>query len=157
MKKVIPLAAVLIPAALYFAGHHHSPGVAQAAESRKTAFLIRFGIDGKPDVDWSGRIDPAPVRITGWQFDRNDAIQGAGWKCVTREENYWDTPYERLMRPTSNRDKVTGKGVVVEYDAAVSGELRVSTAQGDFSFAMDAALWAAPRRYSDGRVEVRSA
>ena len=61
------------------------------------------------------------------------------------------------MGPTSNRDKVTVKGIVVEYDAAKGGDIKVTTAQGAFSFPMDASLWAAPRQFLDGRVEVRAA
>jgi hypothetical protein len=157
MRKALPASAILLLATLYFAVNQKSPRVAQAAETRRTAFLIRFGVDGKAPVDWSGSIDPAPGRMTGWQFDRDEAIQGAGWKCATREQNYWDTPYERRMGPTSNRDKVTAKGIVVEYDAAKGGEVRITTSQGNFSFALDASLWSAPRQFLDGRVEVRAA
>src|SRR5258706_8701556 len=102
MKKSILISTALSLAALYFASSHKAPLAAQAAEARRTAFLIRFGIDGKAGIDWSGRIEPPPGRMTPWQFEQDDAIQGASWKCVTREENYWDTPYERLMQPTSN-------------------------------------------------------
>src|SRR5712691_1285135 len=118
MKKSVLMSTALLLAALYFASSRKAPMTAQAAEARRTAFLIRFGVDGKAGVDWSGGIEPSPGRITGWQFDRDEAIQGASWKCSTREQNYWDTPYERRMGPTSNRDKVTVKGIVVEYDAA---------------------------------------
>ena len=95
--------------------------------------------------------------MTAWQFDRGDAILGAAWKCATREENYWDTPYERLMQPTSNRDKVTVKGIVAEFDSAQAGDVRVSTGKGAFSFPIDASLWSAPQPFLDGRVEVRAA
>src|SRR5260221_5035714 len=157
MQKVLPISTVLILAALYFAGNRRVPMTAQAAEARRTAFLIRFGVDGKADVDWSGSIEPAPSRMTGWQFDRDESFQGASWKCSTKEQNYWDTPYERRMGPTSNRDKVTVKGIVVEYDAAKGGDIKVTTSQGAFSFPMDASLWTAPRQFLNGRVEVRAA
>src|SRR5262245_25596221 len=106
MKKVLPLSVALVLAALHFTGTRKVSMTAQAADARRSVFLIRFGVDGKPGVDWSGAIDPAPGRITGWQLDRDDSIHGASWKCATQEQNYWDTPYERRMRPTSNRDKV---------------------------------------------------
>jgi hypothetical protein len=158
MKKTLSVLAFLILAALYFAGNRKVSMTAEAAESRRTVFLIRFGMDGKADVDWSGAIEPAPGRITGFQFTRADSVQGAAWKCITREENYWDTPYERSMRGTSNRDKVTARGIVAEYDAAKGGDIKVNTANGSFSFPLDAdALWNAPRRFLDGRVEVRVA
>ena len=81
----------------------------------------------------------------------------SSWKCSTKEQNYWDTPYERSMGPTSNRDKVTVKGIVVDYDAAKGGDIRITTSQGAFSFPMDASLWTAPRQFLNGRVEVRAA
>jgi hypothetical protein len=141
MKKAISLSAVVALGALvYFNGVRRTTITAHAAEGRRAAFLIRFGVDGVAKTDWSGSIDPAPARMTGWQFDTGEAIDGAGWKCATAGQNYWDTPYERRMQPTSNRDKVTVKGVVAEFDAAGGGDVRVSTAQGNFSFPVDASL-----------------
>src|SRR4029453_5931999 len=101
MKKALALSAVLILAALHFAGNRKVSMTAEAADARRTAFLIRFGVDGKAGVVWSGAIEPVPGRITGWQLDRDESILGAGWKCATKEQNYWDTPYERRMGPTS--------------------------------------------------------
>ena len=133
MKKVISISAVpLILLSLYFARLRQAPSSVHAAEAQRAAFLIRFGVDGKADVDWSGSIDPPPSRMIGWQFDSGDEITGAGWKCATAEQNYWDTPYERRMQPTSNRDKVTVKGIVVEFDASKRGDVRVSTGLGQF-------------------------
>src|SRR3954453_2949697 len=126
MTRALVISAALITAVLYFGGNRRAISTAQAAEARRTALLIRFGMDGKAAVDWSGSIEPAPDRITPWQFAQGDAVRGASWKCATKQENYWDTPYERLMQPTSNRDKVTGKGILVEYDAAKGGDVRVT-------------------------------
>src|SRR5579859_6170681 len=158
MQKAISISAVLaIALSLYVAGPRRPPGSVHAAEAQRAAFLIRFGVDGKAGVNWSGSIDPPASRMIGWQFDSGDEISGAGWKCTTREENYWDTPYERNMQPTSNRDKVTAKGLIVEFDASKKGDVRVSTGQGNFSFPVDAALWSAGRFFLNGRVEVRAA
>src|SRR3981081_863483 len=134
MKKAILISTALMLAALYCAAGRKAPVTAQAAEARRTAFLIRFGVDGKAGVDWSGSIQPPPGHSPARRFGRGDPVQGAAWKCATREENYWDTPYERLMQPTSNRDKVTAKGVIVEFDSAKGGDVRVSTSLGEFSF-----------------------
>ena len=131
--------------------------VLASAVGQAATVLIRFGVDGKAGVNWSGGIEPAPVHMTSFQFSRGDEIQGSRWKCVTNELNYWDTPYEKRMRPTSNRDKVAAKGIVVEFDTAKGGDVHVSTSQGDFSFAVDASLWAAPKQFLNGRVEVRAA
>ncbi len=74
-----------------------------AAESR---FLVRFGLDGKPDVDWSGSLSAPQFRLSTWQFDRKaDQLNGSSWKCTTRNQTYWDTPYERVMGPTSRRSR----------------------------------------------------
>ncbi len=140
MTKVILIATIL------------AGGLGQAA-----TVLIRFGVDGKAGVDWSGGIEPTPAHLSAFQFSRGDELQGSRWKCATRQQNFWDTPYEKNMQPTSNRDKVAAKGIVVELDAARGGDVRVSTSQGDFSFAVDASLWAAPRLFLNGRVEVRAA
>src|SRR5215831_17947704 len=119
MKKFFSISVTLaLCLCFYLASGQRTPPGALAADTRKTAFLIRFGVDGKADVDWSGSVEPMPARLMGWQFDANEQIEGASWKCSTREENYWDTPYERRLQPTSNRDKVTTKGIVVEFDAS---------------------------------------
>jgi len=116
--------------------------------AQRVAYLIRFG--GGADVDWSGSISPAPVRITPWQFDSRDEAFGDRWKCTTRREVYWDTPYESSMKGTSRRERLTLKGVVVEYSRAQAQAMRVTTAQGDFSFN-------GPGTFLDGRVSVSPA
>lgn len=105
--------------------------------------LIRFGIDQRPDVDWSGSISPAPARLAGHQFDNRDSVNGASWRCTSRLERYWDTPYEPSMKGTSNRQKFTVKGIVVP---STSGT--VNTAQGSFPLR--------PGTYLDGRVSITS-
>jgi hypothetical protein len=126
------------------------------AEDR-AAFLIRFGVDGAGGVNWSGKIKPAPLRLTGWQFDAGDQAAADWWKCSTRQESYWDTPYEAKMGPTARRDKVTEKGILIEVDRSRAGKIEVVTDQGSFSLDLGEALWESPRRFLDGRVEVRSA
>ena len=64
MKKSILISTALILAAQYFASSRKAPMSAQAAEARRTAFLIRLGVDNKADVDWSGSIEPSPGRAT---------------------------------------------------------------------------------------------
>lgn len=158
MRKAIAMGAVLaLGVAAYFGGSRRATVTAHAAGARRMTFLIRFGVDGVKDADWSGSLEPAPESLAGWQFDPAETAAGAAWKCVTREENYWDTPYERRMRPTSNRMKVTAKGVIASFDAARGGDVRVRTAQGEFSFTPGADLWTAPKRFLNGRVEVRAA
>lgn len=120
------------------------------ATAERVSYLIRFGTDGKENTDWSGSISPAPIRITPWQFDSRDEAFGDRWKCTTRRETYWDTPYESSMKGTSRKDKLTMKGLVVEYDRGQSQPMRVVTPQGDFSFT-------GPGTFLDGRVSVTPA
>ncbi len=121
---------------------------AAALSAAPASFLIRFGTDGKADTDWSGSISPAPSRIRAWQFDSGDSLAAsAAWKARTVQQRYWDTPYEKSMKGTSNRMKVTVKGVLVDYDSRPPSAIRVSTAHGEFAFT-------AAGRQLDGRVEV---
>jgi hypothetical protein len=147
------LAAVLIVAGalgLLVRTARSRPAQAPPVELPRAAYLIRFGLDGAAGVDWSGSVQPPPSRIAGWQFDAADSVAGSQWTTATRKETYWDTPYERAMRGTSRLDKVTAKGVLIEYDWPPSAPIRVVTAQGGFSFG-------SPGRYLDGRAEVSPA
>jgi hypothetical protein len=156
LKRVIAVSVVILAAAWFWPRHAAPEARVMAAGPARAAFLIRLGLDEKQGVDWSGSVTPAPARLAAWQFDEEDRAGAADWKCASREQGFWDTPYERKMGPTSNKDRTAPKGVLVEYDAAPA-EVHVTTAQGAFSFAPDAALWSAPRRFLNGRAEVRAA
>ncbi|MEZ5400254.1 MAG: hypothetical protein R2729_11345 [Bryobacteraceae bacterium] len=123
------------------------------AQARQTV-LIRMGTDNAKDVDWSGSMDPAPSALTAWQFEEGDSVSGSSWTAHTRERSYWDTPYEPKMGPTARKTKITQKGVVATF--RVAAPVRVKTAQGEFTFTPGDALWAAPQRFLNGRVEVRA-
>ncbi|MBI4874407.1 MAG: hypothetical protein HY822_07230 [Acidobacteria bacterium] len=155
MKRIVlALLAAGLPAVLWLARPSGPRSVAAAAPP-KAAFLVRFGLDGRPDIDWSGSLAAPGARLSAWQFDpKTDQLDGAAWKCATRGQTYWDTPYERLMGPTSRRDKVTGKGIVVELAAPVPA--RVSTRQGDFTFESNLTPGDAPRLFLDGRASVQA-
>lgn len=152
MKRLAVALSAALALCLITVVQRSDPPAVQAAQPTRSEFLIRFGVDGTA-ADWSGNIS-GPTRIRGWQFDAEESIDGSAWKCSTRQENYWDTPYERRMGPTAHRSKTTQKGILVEIDNP--GELRIHTAQGDFSFDPALRLWSAPRRVLNGRVEVRS-
>lgn len=118
-------------------------------------FLIRFGTDGKPEVNWSGSIEMAQATLAPWQFDSKDSFNGTRWTCTTRRETYWDTPYERSMKGTSNREKVTRKGILVSLQPPFT-TVRVSTSQGEFSFEPEAALGGGQRPVLGGRATVEA-
>jgi hypothetical protein len=154
MKKAAAVFVVIAGIAALAPELRSRPAQTAAADLPKAAYLIRLGVDGVADTDWSGSIEPAPSRLTGWQFDTGDAVEGAAWKAVTKRETYWDTPYERSMGPTSRREKVTARGVIAEYDR-VPSSVRVVTKAGSFSF--DGNAWRGPQQFLDGRVEVAPA
>ena len=148
-------AAALVP--LLFLVRRPQPVMVQAAAPVKHAFLIQFGLDGAPDVDWSGSISGPRLSISGWQFDpKLDHVDGMKWRCATRRQSYWDTPYEPVMQPTSTRAKVTGKGIRAEIETPGPDVVRVSTAQGEFSFDAGINVGDVPRAYLNGRVSVQA-
>ncbi len=84
MKKSAILLLALILAFLLAHARRGGPSVS-AAESNRQAFLVRFGLDGREDVDWSGSLAASGARISGWQFDpKDDQASGASWKCADR-------------------------------------------------------------------------
>ncbi len=94
MNRFLILAAVAVVAvAVIFAPRGGSAPVTMPKNT--VAYLVQFGQDGKPDVDWSGTLTSSSVRPTGWQLDSGDGIKGSSWKLRTREQTYWDSPYER--------------------------------------------------------------
>ncbi len=72
------LLAALILAGVFFGPHGGSAGV--TARPTTVAFLIRFGQDAKDNVDWSGSVTTPGVRLTGWQFDDADKLNGNSWE-----------------------------------------------------------------------------
>ncbi len=151
-RVAILITAAVAVVAMMFVPRGGSAGV--TARNTTVAFLIQFGVDGKDGADWSGNISTPGVRLSGWQFDENDQLHGNSWKCATLKETYWDTPYERRMQPTSHRDKVTVKSVLVEPEDNSVSQIHVATAQGNFDVAANFAPGDAPRQYLAGRVRV---
>ncbi|MBM3812934.1 MAG: hypothetical protein FJW20_15020 [Acidimicrobiia bacterium] len=152
-RHVWVVAAGALAVAAWQATRFRQPVAVKAQEAGGQALLIRFGIDGKADVDWSGSISPAPRGLRSWQFGAGEEVSGSSWKCQTKREPYWDTPYEKTMQPTSRRERVAAKGLVVEFDAGQS--FQVQTAQGSFTIAGGLEAWKAARMFLGGRVEVR--
>ncbi len=119
-------------------------------------YLVEFGVDGKADVDWSGSVSQGSARLAGWQFEGGDEIKGSSWKCRTQEQTYWDTPYERRMQPTSHREKVAAKGLLIELNEPANAPLHINTTQGAFDITPNSAPGDAPREFLDRRVRVTS-
>ena len=69
MKTLVTtLSALAAVAALALLLPRGSSAPVPAAAAR-AAFLVRFGIDGKTDIDWSGSIAAPHSRLAPWQFD----------------------------------------------------------------------------------------
>jgi hypothetical protein len=153
MRPWLTTCSVLILCALPFLLPRSSSAPVPGPGSR-VAYLVKLGLDAKPDVDWSGSIPTQDVRLSAWQFEQGDLLSSRSWKCTTSLQTYWDTPYERRMQPTSNLDKVSPKGVVVTADQPAPAEIRVSTSQGDFTFKPDFIPGDAPRIFLNGRASV---
>src|SRR5262245_25663628 len=104
--------------AIWSFNHPTKTQIVKAADSTKKTILVRFAQDFRKDFDWSGSVEAAGSRISGWQFDpKTDSISGSSWKCMSRQQEYWDSPYERAMKRTTRRDKVTAKGIVLELQS----------------------------------------
>jgi hypothetical protein len=150
-RFTIPVAIAVIAVLVVFSPRGGSAPV--AASKATVAYLVEFGRDGAAGVDWSGSVAPADVRLTAWQFDPGDQVHASAWKCRTQTQNYWDTPYERLMQPTSQRDKVAAKGLLIE-SAGIVNSLRITTAQGAFDVPANLLPGDAPREFLDKRARV---
>jgi hypothetical protein len=140
--------------AMFFVISQKGSSAPVKASPETIAYLIEFGLDANPDVDWSGSVTSNDIRLTGWQLDDGDAVSGTSWKLRTRRQTYWDTPYERRMQPTSNRDKVSPKGVFMEIAGNPISPVRITTAQGSFEIARTSRPGDAPRVFLGGRVRV---
>lgn len=156
MRRIFAVAALVIVA--LSAWLSQNPAVAptvRAQDSNRRLFLVKFGLDGKENIDWSGSVSGAQSSISSWQFDpAKDSMEGSAWKCTTRKQNYWDTPYEPIMGPTANLEKVTEKGLWV--DTAVTGTVSISTKQGDFVFDVAQTPGSATRTFLNGRASVQA-
>lgn len=159
LKALYPVGVLLACVAAVWVAwwpHGSAPVSVQAAEAARATYLIQFGVDGAENLDWSGSVAAGQATVRSWQFDpKSDELTGNSWKCMTRRQSYWDTPYERVMGPTANREKVTGKGVWVDLNAPLA-EVRITTKQGDFVFEPNFAPGDAARLFLNGRVSVQA-
>lgn len=83
-----------------------------------------------------------------------DTLSKSVCACHTVTQTYWDTPYEAVMQPTSNRDKFTMKGIIVE--SAPPGDTKISTAQGDFTIPATLAIGDPPPLVLDNRASIQA-
>jgi hypothetical protein len=162
LKRKIPVAVLLVVLGLWL-GLRRGRRVESAPLDKhpaQAAFLVTFGLDdqtfgaGNEQNDWNGSVTCPSCQIAGWQFDSHDELTGTSWKCSTRRELYWDTPYERKLERTTQTSRVTRKGILIELAKPTSEAIRVETRQGSFSFPGNLVIGDAPKYFLSSRVSV---
>ncbi len=134
------------------------------ADAPQSWFRITLGLTDTAPADWSGSIQATGGRLTALhsvRFDKDDKVDAAAgsWTCHTRRATVadprdWFVGAKHIV-PTGAAAPLGAmipNAIVAGFDAA--GEIRVHTAQGDFSFDPASIRYAAPARFLDGRVEV---
>ena len=124
---------------------------APAASDGRGGFLIRFGMDGAENVDWSGSMSPAPSRVTSWQFDQRDPLAELGFLLlctslglglVLAVRQFWLPGFFRTWSFTVHRS-LSRHGILLAKSLAAAAALAVgvggcgpscSTSQRDRSF-----------------------
>src|SRR5262245_49281482 len=79
--RTIVIASAAVVAAIFLWAQRRPVSTAKAAGPQRARYLIRFGMDGAKDIDWSGSVTPRPSRISGWQLDSGDTIGDGSWKA----------------------------------------------------------------------------
>lgn len=131
----------------------------------QSAFQLRFGVSDTAPADWSGSVEASGGRIVSlspWHFDKDDRFTQApnSWICSTRFANVADPKYWWLGAQhtvpgpgaTAPKAPLTPNGLYVTVESA--GEVRVKTAQGEFTFRPAGARMGEPAKLLNGRVEV---
>ncbi|HYM12009.1 MAG TPA: hypothetical protein VEU62_14825 [Bryobacterales bacterium] len=131
-------------------------GAAPPAQPPEAVFLIRFGLTHPSPRPWDGSVSMTGGRVLalqGWQFADGDAVASDhSWKCATRQERYWYSPWERSLYPTKNEEKITAKGLLLK--TTPGGRVTLRTPQGDFAFEPAEVTWAHPKEFAGGDVTV---
>jgi hypothetical protein len=153
-KKSLCVVVVLTGLYLMFAFSGRSDAGGTRTADNASVYLVRFGLDGAADIDWSGSLSADGAALSGWQFAAGDKLDGNSWKCVTREETYWDTPYERRLQSTAREDRVTSKGLLVRFENTRKRHVQITTRQGNFAFETDLAIGDARRIFLNGKASV---
>lgn len=133
--------------------------MADAQAEQSITVRIMFGVGKHHPKTWDGemRVQRGTVRkLTGVFFEQKDAITGPnGWKCTSRATNYMNSLSPRGYDPVHTRPyELMPNGVVAVLNAAADSRVDVTTASGDFSFALPALAYGRRVRFLDGDVTV---
>ncbi len=155
MKRAWIVGATVAAAGLLLRPQQPAP-VTRAVDPDEAAFLVRFGLTHTQPRSWDGNLKAdggRMVSLEGWQFAPGDQIlPGLAWRCSTREQTYWHTPWERSLEPTKNQPRITTKGLLVQ--ATSGSRLTLATPQGAFAFSPEEVTWSRPKEFLGGDVVV---
>ncbi len=135
------------------------------------AFLITLGATDAEPARWDGSLDVSGaklVTLAGRRFYQDDQINpdGKSWKASTRrraviEPQYWwlGAKHEVPANPQAFAPPgpMVANGIILTLDSASRAEIRVTTSQGNFSFATSDVPFARPAPFLNGRVIVERA
>jgi hypothetical protein len=126
----------------------------QAAPPRDSeqSFRIILGATDTTATVWDGSLSVSagtPVRLESWRFDDGDRIDGAtAWKLSTHPARIFNP------QPASERP-IVANGVVATFSGLTpASEVRVQTAQGQFTFRPEVVPYGTTARFLGGRVHV---
>jgi hypothetical protein len=125
-----------------------------AGAQQRFSVRILLGVTDAEPIRWDGTIRTQSGTIASlepWRFEGNDGIAGLTWHCSTH-----------LVRLFSGTTPVFNKGVnsfvpngvIANLSADENAEIKVTTAQGDFSFTLKDLTYGKPLLKLGGRVWV---
>ena len=132
------------------------------ASAEDMGLLIQFGLGDKESTVWDGSITVAPgevQEVSGYRFERTDAVKGSTWKASTR------TP-QGAVRPRGNNPKRLGvardlgpiyeNGVFVKLkDVTPESVVEMTAAPGKASFKISELARGEVLSLMDGRVSAQ--
>ena len=128
---------------------------AACAAHAQVSIRILFGVGDSESVRWDGAIAAQGGKIASlapWRFEGTDAIVGATWHLNTHPIRLFNAGTQVSSRGVSN---VVVNGLIVNLsDTGGNTALKLTTAQGDFTVALDEVAYGKPVPKLNGRVLV---
>ena len=128
---------------------------AACAAPAQVSVRILLGVGDTESVRWDGTIAAQGGKIaslTPWRFEGADAIVGSTWHLSTHPIRLFNGGTQVSSRGVSN---VVANGLIVNLsDTAGGAALKLTTAQGDFTVALDELAYGKPVPKLNGRVVV---
>ncbi len=121
-----------------------------AALEAQISFRMLLGVGDTASIRWDGTITPEGAKIDSiesWRFEGTDAVVGSTWHVTTHPARLFagSTP--------AGPSNVVANGLVVSLSGQTSGgQLKVTTAQGDFTVPLNEVVYAKPLARLNGRV-----